>query len=87
MANIREREGARAGAWRVTKHFFEFYALLAMLFSLRKQQIRQRRAQGYVAINVTALTALFICLFKFKIFDVVFQRVSPRTFCPSRFLG
>ena len=52
--------------------FFEFYALLGTLFSLRRRQIRRRRAQGYVPINVTALTGLFICPFKFKIFDVVF---------------
>ena len=72
MANKRGREGARAGAWRVTKKVFEFYALLGTLFSLRRRRIRRRRAQGYVSINVTALTALVVCLFKFKVFDAVF---------------
>ena len=72
MANKRGREGARARAWPVTKKNFEFYALLATLFSLRRRQIRQRRAQGYVPITITALTALFICLFEFKFFDVMF---------------
>ena len=51
---------------------FEFTTLLATQFSLRRRQIRQRQAQGYTPIYVMALTALFICLFKFKIFDVVF---------------
>ena len=51
---------------------FEFYALLATVFSLRRQRIRQQGARHYVPINVTALTALLICLFKSKIFDVVF---------------
>ena len=54
------------------KEFFEFYVLLATQFSLRRPQIRRRGARRYVLINVTALTALFICLFKFKIFDVLF---------------
>ena len=71
MAKKRGREGARAGAWRVMKFFLESYALLALLFSLRRQRMRRRRAQSHVPINVTALTALFICLFKFKIFDAV----------------
>ena len=35
MVNKRGRAGARAGAWRVTEKIFEFYALLATLFSLR----------------------------------------------------
>ena len=37
MVNKRGRAGARAGAWRVTKIFFEFYVLLATLFSLRRR--------------------------------------------------
>ena len=37
MENKRGRAGARAGAWRVTKKNFEFYALLATLFSLRRR--------------------------------------------------
>ena len=72
MVNKRGREGARAGAWRVTKNIFEFYALLATPFCFRRRRIRRRRAHGYAPINATALTALFICLFKLKIFDVVF---------------
>ena len=71
MVKKRGREGARAGAWRVTKKSFEFYALLATLFALRRRRIRRRRAQGYAPVNVTELTALFICLFQFKIFDFV----------------
>ena len=35
--NKRGRAGARAGAWRVMKRFFEFYALLAKLFFLRRR--------------------------------------------------
>ena len=37
MVNKRGRAGARAGAWCVTNHFFQFYALLATLFSLRRR--------------------------------------------------
>ena len=58
------------GALRIKT--FEFYALLAAQFSLRRRRIRGQEARRYVPIYVTALTALFICLFKFKIFDVVF---------------
>ena len=87
MVNTRGCEGARAEARRVTKVFSEFYALLLTLFSLRRRKSRQRRAQGYAPIHVTALTALLICVFEFKTFVVVFQLVSPRTFCPSHFLG
>ena len=53
-------------------YFLEFYALLATLFSLRGRQIRQRWAQGYAPMNVTALTTLFICLLKLKFLDFVF---------------
>ena len=53
------------------KSFFVFYALLATQFSLRIRRVTRRWARRYVPIYVTALTALFICLFKFKIFDVV----------------
>ena len=72
MVNKRGREEASAGVRRVTKKKFDFYALLATQFSLRRHHIRGPGARRYVPINVTALTGLFICLFKFKIFDVVF---------------
>ena len=67
------------------KTFFVFYALLATQLSLRIRRVTRRGARPYVPINVMARTALFICLFKFKIFDVVIQRVSPRAFCLSSF--
>ena len=72
MVNERRREEASVGARRVTKRFCEFYALLATQFSLRRRRIGRRGAQRYIPINVTALTALFICLFKFTISDIVF---------------
>ena len=72
MVNKRGRDEASAGVRRVTKFFFVFYALLATQFSLRRRRIMVQGARRYVPINVTALTALFICLFKFKIFRVVF---------------
>ena len=84
MVKKRRREEACSGAWRVTKRIFEFYALLATQFFLRRRRIRRQGVRRYVRVSVTAL---FICLFKCKIFDFVFQRVSPRTFCPGRFLG
>ena len=37
MVNKRGHAGARAGAWRVTNFFYEFYALLPTLFSLRRR--------------------------------------------------
>ena len=61
----RGREEGSAGVRRATKFFFEFYALLATQFSLRRQCIRWQGARRYVPFNVTALTAVFICLFQF----------------------
>ena len=52
--------------------FFEFYALLATQFSLQRRRVRQQQGRRYVRVSVTTLTALFLCLFKVKIFDVVF---------------
>ena len=72
MVNKRGREEASAGVRRVTKTNFEFYTLFATQFSLRRQRIRGQGARRYVPINVTALKALFICVFKFKIFVVLF---------------
>ena len=72
MVNRRGHEEASAGAGRVTKRFCELYALLATQFSLLRRQTRQQGARRYVPILVTTLTALFMCLLKFKIFDVVF---------------
>ena len=72
MVNKRGREEASAGVRHVTKNNFGFYALLATQFPLRRRLIRGQEARRYVPINVRALTALFICLFKLKIFDVVF---------------
>ena len=43
MVDKRGRAGARAGAWRVVETFFEFYALLATLFSLRRRSLRSHR--------------------------------------------
>ena len=72
MVNKRGREEASAGVRRVTKFFFEFYASLATQFSLFRWRIGGQGARRYVPIYVTALTALFICVFKFKISDVMF---------------
>ena len=62
------------------------WVVLCVRFSVRRRRIGRRQGRRYVPVSVTALTALFICLFKFKIIDVVFQRISPRAFCPKRFL-
>ena len=72
MVNKRGREGRVQGRGVLRKKHFAFYALLATQFSLRRRRIRQQQGRCYVPVSVTALTALFICLFKFKIFDVVF---------------
>ena len=72
MVHKGRRGEACAGARRVTKRFFEFYALLATQFSLRRRQIGRQGVRRYVRVSATALTALFICIFKFKIFDFVF---------------
>ena len=55
MMNQRGREGARAGAWRVTKIFFRVLRVAQHGFSLRKRRVRQRGARRYVPINLTAL--------------------------------
>ena len=72
MVKKRGREGRVQGHGVLRKKIFEFYALLTTQFSLRRRRIRRRQGQRYVPVSVTALTALFVCLFKFKIFDVVF---------------
>ena len=72
MANKREREGRVQGRGVLPKIFSVFYALLATQFSLRRRRIRRRQRRRCVPVSVTALTALFICLFRFKIFQVVF---------------
>ena len=72
MVKKRGRAEASAGVRRVTKKNFEFYALLATQFSLPRRRIMGQGARRYVPINVTALTALFICLFKLTIFVIVF---------------
>ena len=58
-----EGAGTSTGARRVTKMFVEFDALLASQFHLRRRCIRQWDGGRYVPISVTALTALFFCLF------------------------
>ena len=40
-------------------------------FSLRIRRVTQRGVRRYVPVYVTALTALFICLFQFKNFVIV----------------
>ena len=71
MVNKRGREEASSGTQRATKTFFEFYALLATQFSLCRRRKRRQQGRRYVCASVTALTALFICLFKVEISDVV----------------
>ena len=68
------KEGLRGrvqGRGELGKRFFVFFALLVTLFSLRLRRVTRRGARCYVPINVTALTALCICLFQRKIFDAV----------------
>ena len=72
MVKKRRREGQVQGRGVLQKTLFEFYALLAMQFPLRRRRIRRQQGRRYVPVSVTALTALCICLFKFKFFDVLF---------------
>ena len=72
MGNKRAREGRVQGRGVLRKNIFVFYALLATQFSLPRRRIRQRLRQRYVPVSVPALTAIFICLFRFKIFHFVF---------------
>ena len=72
MVNKRGQEGRVQGRGVLQKYIFEFYALLATQFSLCRRRIRRRQGRRYVCVSVTALTALFICLSKFTIFDFVF---------------
>ena len=60
------------GRGLLRNNFSEFYALLATQASLLRRGFRRLQGQRYVPVSVTALTALFFRLFKFKIFDVVF---------------
>ena len=52
--------------------FSEFYALLAMRFSLRIRRVSQRGARRYVPISVTVLTALPLHLLKVYKYSVAF---------------
>ena len=72
MVNKRGSEGRVQGRELLRNSFFESYALLATQFSLRSRRIRRRQGRRYVPVSVTALTALFFCLFKFKTFESVF---------------
>ena len=57
------KEGVRKrvqGRGVLGNFFFEFYALLATQFSLRRRRISRRQGRRYVRVSVTALTALFI---------------------------
>ena len=70
----------------VLESFFEFYALLATLFSLTIGHAQQRGARRYVRTFITVLTALTIHLFHVENFFVAFLRVSQRAFWSKRFL-
>ena len=71
MVNRRECEGRVHGRGVLRKNDFDSYALLAMQFSLRRRRIRLRQGRRCVPVSVTALTALFLCPFKFKSFSGV----------------
>ena len=58
MANKRLREETSAGARRIMKRIFEFYALIAMQFALRRRRIRQKGARRCISTNVTATKKL-----------------------------
>ena len=68
------------------RKFFEFYALLAMRFSLRLWLVRRREGRRYAPTRVTVLTALTIHLSKVETFFLAFLRVSQCAFWPKRFL-
>ena len=85
MVNKERREEASAGARRVTKRIFEFYALLAPQFSLRRRQIRRQGVRRCIPINVTALTALFICAFKYLFLTSCFNAFHRTLFVLAAF--
>ena len=68
------------------KKTFDFYALLATQFFLRRRLISRPGAQGCAPRSVTVLTALTIHLFKVEKLSVAFLRVSQRVFWLKRFL-
>ena len=72
MVNKRGRQGARAGAWRVTKKYFRVLPVARRGFLCIYDVLDDEEQGPYVGINVTALTALFLCLFKLKNFSVAF---------------
>ena len=63
MVNKRGPEGRVQGRGVLRKKCFEFYALLARQFFLRRRRIRRRQRRRYVPVSVTTLTALFMCLY------------------------
>ena len=77
------REGKVHGMRRASKFFFVFYTLLATQFSLRRRRIRRRQRRRYVTVSVTALTALFVCPFRFTIFTSCRKASSTRKIKPQ----
>ena len=68
------------------RKYFQFYALLVTLFSLRLWLVRLREGRRYAFTTVMVLTTLTIHLLKVESFSVAFLRVSQRAFRPKRFL-
>ena len=84
--NMKKATGWDARVRGELRKFFEFYALLATLFSLRLWLVTLRVGRRYAPTRVTVLTALTIHLFKVEKCFVAFLRVSQRAFWPKCFL-
>ena len=65
----KKMKGSRAKGRAGLEKMFDFYALLATLFSLRIWLVRRRGGRGYAPTRVTVLTALTIHLFNVQKFS------------------
>ena len=66
------------------KLFFSCFTCLSRgSFFLCIRRATGKGARDYVPIKVAALTALFVCLFRFEKFDLVIYRVSRALFALS----
>ena len=70
----------------VLENCFEFYTMLATLFSLTIRHAQQRGAGRYARTFITVLTALTIHVFKVENIFVAFLHVSQRALYPKCFL-
>ena len=78
MVNKRGRQGARAGAWRVTKKYFRVLAVARRGF-LRIYDVLDDEEHGVMLVlTLRRLRRYFLVYLSFKIFRPVLTRFAAR---------